>query len=510
MSDNILTVVAAIAAIESITLYLVDGTTKELKTNEYQTKEIIDKVLPNAALGKPTDIVLKEYSIQKNFEENTNNEITFYVVNKEQAYKVFEDGIKFTQKDIQEIIKTGSRDFKINSDKDTIIAHIDNKIIPGMENLEAQFQRANETDSVGMAVFLKRLSKVINKRGHSIKELLNFMKNADLPIAEDGSIVAYKLLYKKEDHFVDCHTRKVIQRVGDYVYMNEELVDLNRRTQCSTGLHIARRDYLKGFKGDVIVICKIAPEAVIAVPYNEPSKVRVAGYHIVAELDLNAMKLLKSNTPMTSDNKAAILLTNILKGNHINIVNHVEITEAYGGNISTTKVAKSNKPKQTIKTKTKAITKDYKEKIEEISPKKIREKMNKIIKEQKLTIPQQAEALFKAFNNTKNKSDFDALLAFKKSKRKSWSALGFSKTRIAQLEKVIKNPPLFDPIPDNTKPTKPLTIKEQAQALWITAKKGDNAAFDMLVALKTKKKKGWKSFGFSDADILKIQNKLKE
>lgn len=399
-----LTVVAAIAAIDSITLYLVDGSTKELKTNEYRTVDIIEKVLPNAALGKPTEIILKEYGIQADFEKNTNNTISFYVVEKKLTESIFTNDIKVDDITPEFVMQNGGKNFSNMNESETTVAIVDGKVIPGMENIEAQLQRANETNSVGMVNFLKRIAKVIDKRGHSVEDLLKFLKGADLPIAEDGSVIAYKLLIKEKDYFLDCYSRKVKQRVGDFVFMKETMVNPDRRQSCSNGLHIARRDYLAGFGGDVIVICKINPEDFIAVPEYDSSKVRVSGYHILSVLDKKAYKLLKNNTPMTANNPTAVLLSNILAGNHINIVNRVEITGPRGSGLKTTKVAKAIKPKKTKRKKTKAIEpieKKAKEKIAAISPKAIREKMNEIIKKDKTPNELQATAiaLFKLGKN---------------------------------------------------------------------------------------------------------------
>lgn len=405
-----LNVVAAVAAVNNITLYLEDGGTKELKTDEYRTVDIINKVLPRAALGKITKIKLKEYGIQKDFEESTNNTITFYVVSKELTKSIFNSDIKKSKLTAAKAAKIGTKNFdNMDENIETIVAIVDGKVIPGMENIEAQLEHANKNNSIGMVNFLTRISKVIDKRGHSIEDLLAFLRKGDLPIAEDGSVVAYKALRREGDYYVDCHSGNVKQKVGDYVFMKEEMVDANNRKSCSNGLHIARRDYLSGFSGDVIVICKIAPEAFIAVPVDDTSKVRVSGYHILAELSKEARQLLMNNTPMTSKHKSAVLLTNILEGNHINIVNRVEITGQYGAGLITTKVddVKEPKIKKTKKTKairTEKVVKKAKEKIKTISPKALREKMNQIIKADSTPNELQAQAIA-LFRLGKNKTE---------------------------------------------------------------------------------------------------------
>jgi hypothetical protein len=188
-------------------------------------------------------------------------------------------------------------------EEDTIIAVTeDNKVIPGMENIKNQFASANKLGStIGVENFLKRLSAVIDKRSHSIQDLLKFMERGDLPIADDGTIVIYKVLNYKGDRtdgkYKDCHTGNVEQWIGAYVCMDERLVDHNRNNECSNGLHVARRGYIGQFGGSVCVLAKLAPEDVIAVPSYDANKMRVCGYHIIAELTQAQYALVNRNQP---------------------------------------------------------------------------------------------------------------------------------------------------------------------------------------------------------------------
>ena len=172
---------------------------------------------------------------------------------------------------------------------------------------------------------------------------MRFLERGDLPLAEDGSIIAYKMLKygqhpKGGEYFVDCHSGKITQRVGSYVCVNENLVDLNRRNECSNGLHIARRGYLSGFGGDVCVLCKIDPEDVMVVPHNDPNKVRVKGYHILGVMSNEAMKLLKANKPMTGEEDALEMVYRAIKGDHIDRIERVQVNGQYGSNVQVTKL----------------------------------------------------------------------------------------------------------------------------------------------------------------------------
>ena len=221
---------------------------------------------------------------------------------------------------------------------ETVVAVVDNKaIIPGMELIRTQFERASKLGStVGVENFLKRLGAVIHDRQHSVEDLLRFMERADMPIAEDGSILVYKVLRKKDKVYVDYHTKKVEQFVGAYVCMDKSLVDHNRRNECSNGLHIARRGYISQFSGDVCTLCKLDPEDVIAVPTYDANKMRVCGYHIIAELTQEQHALLNRNKPITEDPDGKILLAKAMAGDHIGRTHRVEITQQKGGGVITT------------------------------------------------------------------------------------------------------------------------------------------------------------------------------
>jgi hypothetical protein len=125
------------------------------------------------------------------------------------------------------------------------------------------------------------------------------------------------------EFIVDCHSKKVKQKLGSRVVMDPKLVDPSRRTECSSGLHIARRGYLNHFSGDTIMMVKIAPEDVIAVPMGEPDKMRVAAYHIVGQIPPNVHAALRSNRPMTGDSTASKMLADVLAGNHVPVLEEV-------------------------------------------------------------------------------------------------------------------------------------------------------------------------------------------
>ena len=236
-------------------------------------------------------------------------------------------------------VTTSNTDFgKVSTtpgEEQTIVAvTTNNTVIPGVEQISQQMQSVSESigSADGLTKFFDRMATV--KRGHSVEDLLKFMQKGELPIADDGCALVYKRLQStgEEGVFVDVHSKKVKQRVGSFVHMAEHMVDPNRSQDCSNGLHVARRDYLSAFSGNVTVLAKLAPEDVIAVPTYDARKLRAKAYHIIAVLSPEDASRVCSNQPMQDTQ----LLANAVAGNHVGILEYVEITQAEGGGLKVT------------------------------------------------------------------------------------------------------------------------------------------------------------------------------
>lgn len=214
----------------------------------------------------------------------------------------------------------------------TLVAMIEGKVVPDVENLSAHIKHANASPSVkGMDKFFVRAAKTSTLRKHSAKDLMAFMKTADLPISNEGMIIAYKNLnclkreLRKEVRELvdlagrelltleDIHSGTIPQGAGAIVCMDEKLVDDNRRVDCSHGLHIASRSYLGSFHGAATVACYIDPADVMAVPENSTTKMRVAKYTIAVQLSEKLARVICGNTTAISqDEEAKTLLQNLI------------------------------------------------------------------------------------------------------------------------------------------------------------------------------------------------------
>lgn len=365
------------------------------------------------------------------------------------------------------------------SKEEAMIAVVEGQVIPSVQTLAAQFERANsEENSQGMDAFMKRISVVISQRSHSVQELLQFIEKGDLPIANDGSIIIYKILVKTQNRYADCHTRKVPQKIGSYVFMSPNLVDHNRRNECSNGLHVARKQYLANFTGDVCVLAKVAPEDVIAVPEKDANKMRVCGYHILFELPNEDFKLLKAGKSFSDSLISKQMLAKAIVGDHIGITQKVEITGQLGNGVIITEVTNDTSKNEitAFDDVSEPITHTEAQKVKSISAK---------------------EAMFISASPTKTRKEIakelyeqnklDELREYKKKIKCSWNDLG---------------------LPDLT-PAKPKSHKEKIKELFerFTKAKGAEKSLiaDEILTYKTTVKISWKDLRLTDKNVASLK-----
>jgi len=458
----------------------------------------------------------------------------------------------------------------------TIVAVTDNGrgkavAVPGVEALKGHVAHAAKLGNTkGMEAFLKRLGAAISQRGHSVQDVLKFMERGDLPLTDDGCIIAYKVLRStsKVDNsplgqgiFVDCHTGKVEQRVGSFVTQSIDLIRQDK-AQCGTGLHIARRAYLRSFGGDIIVMVKIKPEDVIVVPNGEPDKMRVRGYHILAKIPKDEHIKLRSNQEMTGTN-ALKLLTMAIAGDHIDVIEIIEITSPSGGSFTRTPVETSKNYVPQVKKdtpKTVPVSAPVKKPdpvldAPKVDPKAVAKEVEAKKAEAPKTKAQEARELYIA-------GKYVELKAFKKAAKKGYDKLGFTpeeedlivgstgnspvtngqpavkstpaapakektpnkKTRAAIKEvrdgKAQKTGTVAQTMKELNKPTpkkketKPVatpaptltgTRAEVARTLFDQAVAGDKSRWGTLWRHQKDCKKSWKILGFTDREIERIK-----
>ena len=371
---NEIRVVGARADKKMVVFYLESGEELIIKQGDHRLGDLLDVVIPITSRGETAVVSLQDFSVYAAFEQKSQGLTKFFRIAKDKVKGFFggqtnthethipEEGKQAILRAIagevmteDEVIEHGKPIDPTDeiAENEVVVAVVTTPatetapakkaVIPGVQSLKPLINHAVKTNSVGVQAFLARCAQFIDKRQHSVDDLMRFLEKGDLPLADDGSIIAYKMLNTfrgdaSGETFVDCHSGKIQQRVGSYVCVNENLVDLNRRNECSNGLHIARRGYLSSFGGDVCVLCKIDPEDVMVVPHNDPNKVRVKGYHILGKLSDEAKQLLKSGRAMTGEETALKMVYDAIKGNHIDRIERVQVNGQMGTNVVVTKL----------------------------------------------------------------------------------------------------------------------------------------------------------------------------
>jgi hypothetical protein len=554
-------IVAAVVDTKQITLYKDDGKTIEIPQGDTRVRKIIDQVLPIVQTGGVAEVDLDFPNHYRDFQELSGGAIQFFRVARKVVDKLFavveeailEDAaetmpaepipagqfgsVPAIQPESQEAPKTelaSAVDEIIanatpvtdpgyssidTQDTDTMVAIVDDKVITGVEALKDQLAHsAGNRDAIGVQNLLKRMANYVGERRHSVEDLLRFLERGDLPIADDGSIIAYKILRRKDEHYVDCHTKKVPQKVGSFVCVDESLVDKNRRNECSNGLHIARRGYVGTFGGDVVTLCKIAPEDVIVVPHNDPNKVRVCGYHILAELPDSAFAELKRNRPMTENPDMARLLGRVLKGQHIDRLEEVKITEQHGGGVKIRQLKVGGKTAR-VETKPAKALDDGKAGSAPVDPKAVSAQVTAA--KAPASRQEQARSLWNAYTSARNKRDrwqaATDLVAFKKRSKVAWPVLGIDLEASAAVVALANTPQPDAPAPKAPVKSQPVptpqaeVAKATALAESLAAPTGTRSEIAKqlfkaknwtgLAAHKKQAKVSWEKLGFSGQQI---------
>lgn len=138
-------------------------------------------------------------------------------------------------------------------------------------------------DTVPYEKFMESLDR--NPSYRSREQMFGFVEANKITLTDDGAMVLYKRVKTGRDgHLYDVHTGKINNDIGRTVTMRREAVDDDPNRTCSAGLHVCSLAYLGHFGGDVILLVKVYPEDVVAIPtdYNN-SKMRVCKYHVIGQ-----------------------------------------------------------------------------------------------------------------------------------------------------------------------------------------------------------------------------------
>lgn len=136
-------------------------------------------------------------------------------------------------------------------------------------------------DVAPMLAFLENC--LLNPNPDAVSDLYKFLEAGFLPVTEDGHFIAYK---KVRQDYKSVHDGRTDNSIGSKPSLPRAQCNSNRNETCSTGLHFCSQKYLGNFGGDRIVIVKVNPADVTAIPsdYND-TKGRACTYEIIGELD---------------------------------------------------------------------------------------------------------------------------------------------------------------------------------------------------------------------------------
>lgn len=476
MSSNTKNIVSMLASANKTTLYTESGEVLELKNDgPHDLTRLSRKLLGSLKGTNSVPIDLNDY-------------LTIKTAIVPEGYQ--QEGIMVTQmvngQEVQGIFYPSKVQVAVQHEGREVV-------IPDVEKLQKHAIRANADNSPAVRNFLRRMATVVESRLHSAEDLMNFIERSELPLTNDGLIIGYKKVKqgKEPGTFVDCHTGNIVQSVGSRVWMTVEDVDPSRYRSCSNGLHVANLGYLNGFGGSHTLIVLVDPANFIAVPEGENDKCRVCSYDIIGVMTARGHEMVNSGSFVKRDQTFKSLIQDAVAGRHIQPTEAVEVKDRQVASrlpieadsaVSATalpleevnaetkessgKSLKTDKPLPK-KPKQKDILKMAKDKTfksrnvwDQAPPEVIKvfedlrqEKGSKTaiaalhgtstrsigrwqdkydyegyvkFKAGNLTVAEQARLFF-------NQGAFDALAAFKKAKKKSYSALGFTSKEEKQI-----------------------------------------------------------------------------
>lgn len=343
-------------------------------------------------------------------------------------------------------ISTDDANFHTDVKEDEVVVAVTNNgVIPGVENLHRHLrQSAKLKDYKGFTKFLERLAPVIKDRLHSVEDLMKFMETAELPIADDGSILFLKRLkFRGEENgkrvFVDCHSGNIRQWVGCKVQVREDLVDPDRRQDCSNGLHVASMSYIRHFGGDVTILGKVAPEDVFAVPEYNTNKMRVAAYHIIAELPEEERCNVNSGIYLSKTEVGKKLLNDAIVGNHSSPTTLVMVGGHRGTNLKYTNLSSGSVEQFRTVANKEAL--NMEESLNEaLAAEPVKATDLKPVVNKAPTVKEQIQELIKEFLNATTSEDklaaADLLVEMRGKARKPWAALGVGSDVVAKIADV--------------------------------------------------------------------------
>lgn len=199
--------------------------------------------------------------------------------------------------------------------------YLDDIKIVGPLNQKLSRMIAEGYDVSHFVTFVRNLRR--NPSRSAVSELYDFLGYSELPITENGKILAYKGVTsdywsitagetKLKKGLVD-ESGYIFNGVGEEIECERVEVDDDRRNSCSNGLHVGSHDYARSFahNGKVILV-EVDPADVVSVPLDcSCQKMRVCGYKVVSDYKEEIKHAVVNSTGQGVESSRSILARKI-------------------------------------------------------------------------------------------------------------------------------------------------------------------------------------------------------
>ena len=151
------------------------------------------------------------------------------------------------------------------------------------EFVEAILKAENSGDELKLLAYRNFWTLMsLNPDEECRKNLFWFLTKYDMTIAKCGFFVGYRNVdtTDKEGVYTDHHSDTFKIKIGEMVTIDEDKIDCDSSVECSRGLHLASKVWLKkNYYGSVGLACLCNPADVRAVPHrSEYGKLRCRAY----------------------------------------------------------------------------------------------------------------------------------------------------------------------------------------------------------------------------------------
>ena len=204
-------------------------------------------------------------------------------------------------------------------------------------------------------------------------------------------------------------------------------------------MEILCQQFYSHFGSNVTILGKVAPEDVFAVPECNTNKMRVAAYHIIAELPEEERCNVNSGIYLSKTEVGKKLLNDAIVGNHSSPTTLVMVGGHYGTNLKYTNLSSGSVEQFRTVANKEAL--NMEESLNEaLAAEPVKATDLKPIVNKAPTVKEQIQELIKEFLNATSLEDklaaADLLVEMRGKARKPWAALGVGSDVVSKIADV--------------------------------------------------------------------------